>query len=745
VTAAGPFRITITRDEINALPIARYDGPIRMVETEEGVRDALLALRGERVLGFDTETRPSRRKGESYPPALIQLAGTEAVYIFRLAALQGLGGLAPILADPRVLKVGVSPGRDVQELQAEEHFEPGGFVELEKLTDQLGIVPNGLRGLAAAILDVRITKGAKQTNWAVQQLRPAQITYAATDAWACRAIYMKLRPHLAAAEWGEREQEETTPVAAKTKPNILWISFEDTNPFYGCYGDTVARTPNLDRLAAQGARWPRCFSTAGVCAPARSAVITGMYPTSIGTHHMRTAHTEPVAPELPTPYSAVVPHYVKCFTEYLRAEGYYCCNTMKTDYQFDPPLTMWDHLSDEAHWRNRPDPEQPFFAVFNPTRTHESGMWADESAEVTFDPNEIQLPPYFPDTPKVRRAMARMYTNIERSDRELGELLQQLEDDGLADDTYVFHWSDHGPMPRGKRWPYDSGIHIPLIARGPGIEPGTVPEDLVSTIDLGPTMLSLAGIEVPPHMQGRAFLGDQAQPPREYVYATRDRYDISYDMVRAVRDKRFKYIRNCRPDLPYLLWIPYRNRHPIMQEMWRLHLSGELNEEQSVMFRPRPVEELYDTDADPYEINNLAGDPAHREDLERLSTELDRWRDEVGDLGNISESEMVRGWYPDGVQPQTAAPVPVAICEESPGMEPSVEGGTFRGPALVQLYCATQGASVACTFEEGESPRWQLYTTPLPLPPGTSTLRARAIRIGYRESEEARATFTVTA
>ena len=530
----------------------------------------------------------------------------------------------------------------------------------------------------------------------------------------------------------------------KKRPNLLWISFEDTNPFYGCYGDSVARTPNLDRLAAQGCRWTHCFSTAGVCAPARSAVITGMYPISIGTHHMRTAHTNANTPELPTPYSALVPHYVKCFTEYLRAAGYYCTNNEKTDYQFDPPLTAWDELGAHAHWRNRPDPEQPFFAVFNPGRTHESGMWPEKCAAPEFDPDDMKLPPYFPDTPKVREAMARMYTHIERSDRELGELLQQLEDDGLADNTYVVHWSDHGPLPRGKRWPYDSGIHVPLIARGPDIEPGLVNPDLVSTVDLGPTMLSLSGIDVPLHLQGRAFLGPQAEQPREYVYATRDRYDESYDMIRAVRDKRFKYIRNYRPDLPYLLWIPYRNRHPIVQEMWRLHMAGKLDEIQSLMFRcPRPVEELYDTEADPYEINNLAVDSTHKKELTRLRDALDTWLGEVGDMGELPESEMVRQWYPEGEQPQTAAPVFIPICADNPGIEPALEGGAFRLPVLIQLHCATQGASIAYTFESGNTPHWCLYTRPLRLGPGEVLLRARAVRIGYRESHETQAAFTI--
>jgi len=531
-----------------------------------------------------------------------------------------------------------------------------------------------------------------------------------------------------------------------TRPNILWISFEDTNPYYGCYGDAVARTPNLDALAAGGCRWTRCFSTAGVCAPARSAVITGVYPISAGTHHMRTTHTNPATPELPTPYSAVVPHYVKCFSEYLRAAGYYCTNNVKTDYQFEPPVTAWDELSTDAHWRNRPDPQQPFFSVFNLDRTHESGMWPEKCPEIAFDPADMTLPPYFPDTPKVREAMARMYTNIEAMDARMGELLAQLEADGLASNTIVFHWSDHGPLPRGKRWPYDSGIRMPMIVRWPGaIEPGTVREELVSTIDLGPTVLSAVGMPVPRHMQGQAFLGEGARREREYVYASRDRYDESYDMVRAVRDRRFKYTRNYRPDLPYLLWIPYRNRHPIVQEMWRLYLAGELEGPQLLMFREsRPPEELYDTEADPYEIRNLAGDDDYAADLERLREALDAWLDEVGDMGRVSEAEMVASWHPGGEAPVTAAPVLVPICEESPGTEPAPEGGSFRGPLAVQLHSATQGASMTYTLQEGEGARWLLYTGPVRLGPGETTIRAKAVRIGYTDSPEVAAVFTVT-
>jgi hypothetical protein len=284
-----------------------------------------------------------------------------------------------------------------------------------------------------------------------------------------------------------------------------------------------------------------------------------------------------------------------------------------------------------------------------------------------------------------------------------------------------------------------------MIVRWPAeIEAGSVSQRLVSTIDLAPTVLSLAGVEIPHHMQGRSFLGPQAAKPREYVFLSRDRYDESYDMVRAVRDLRYKYIRHYRPDLPYLLWIPYRNRHPILQEMWRLYGEGKLRGPQLLMFQTkRPREELYDTRTDPFEIDNLASKGAFQSELARLRKALDDWIEEVGDMGEIPEAEMVRRWYPDGTQPETAPPLFIPICDESPGIEAAPEGGTFKTPVLVQLYCATQGASIAYTFEEGEEPHWKLYTEPLRLMPGEIHLRARAIRIGYRESRESRGTFTV--
>ena len=363
---------------------------------------------------------------------------------------------------------------------------------------------------------------------------------------------------------------------AQERPNIVWISVEDISAHLGSYGDPVARTPALDRLAGQGVRYTNAYTTAGVCAPSRSSIITGMYQNSLGTQHMRTTHT---GEGLPTPYFAVPPPYVKTFTEYLRAAGYFCTNNVKTDYQFGEPVTAWDESSASAHWRspNR-KADQPFFSVFNYTTTHESQTWVKPDEQLVTDPQAVVVPPYYPDTPLVRRQIAKLYDQIARVDDQAAEILRQIDEDGLAENTIVFFWSDHGDgLPRAKRWLYDSGLHVPLIIRRPGhTETGAVNTDLVSMVDLGPTVLSLAGVPIPVHMQGRPFLGEQAAPARDYIYAARDRFDESYDMVRAVRDRQYKYIRNYYPLQPYVLHIPFRNRGDIMQEILRLHAENKL-------------------------------------------------------------------------------------------------------------------------------------------------------------------------
>lgn len=536
-------------------------------------------------------------------------------------------------------------------------------------------------------------------------------------------------------------------------PNILWISIEDTSPRFGCYGDALARTPHIDKLAAEGRLYRHAFAVAGVCSPSRSAVITGMYPTAIGAHHMRTEHVNPFTPELPTPYAAVPPPYVKAFPEYLRAKGYFCTNNFKTDYQFPSPLTAWDEDGKDAHWRHR-EKGQPFFAVFNHMLTHESSMWGDlmrkyvspedaSELELRTDPADVSVPPYLPDTPKSRACLAKHYDLIEEADAFVGKRLAELEEDGLAENTIVFLWSDHGEgLPRAKRWPYDAGIRVPLIVRAPGlVRPGEVSDELVSLIDLAPTVLSLTGAPLPAHLQGKPFLGKQAER-REYAYAARDRYDESYDMVRAVRDRRYKYIRNYYPGTPYLQWIKFSHHHPMFQELWRLELEGKLEGERRLLMQRRPPEELYDCEADPFETKNLAVDPACEPILARLRGALDEWRSRYDVWGDVPEAEMAERMWPGGKQPKTAPPLFVPINAASFGIEPQPRG-VFEETTAVMLHSATQGASIVYTTEEGPHPKWKLYQTPIVLASGTVTLRAKAVRIGYQDSEETTATYEI--
>jgi N-sulfoglucosamine sulfohydrolase len=542
-----------------------------------------------------------------------------------------------------------------------------------------------------------------------------------------------------------------TSRAETVKPNILWISTEDMSLHLGAYGDVLARTPALDRLATQSIRYRHAFSTAPVCAPSRAAIITGMYQNAIGAQHMRT--TEDTVPELPGPYLAVPPFYVKAFPEYLRAAGYYTTNRVKTDYQFGTPFTIWDEVTDKAHWRNRPDKSQPFFSVINLMVTHESQIFPSSPARkgkpLVTAPGKIQVPPYYPDTPAIREELARMYDNIADMDGQVSEILRQLEEDGLADNTIVFFWSDHGDgVPRAKRTLYDSGLRVPLmikcpksIARCAPFAPGGVSGDLVSLLDLAPTVLALAGVEIPTHLQGRVLLGPKAAAAPVYVFAARDRMDIEYDMMRSARDARFLYIRNFSPELPYAGLIPYRNQSAIMQEWLRLRAEGTLTSgAPSLWMRTsRPAEELYDVQADPHQVHDIAANPAHRATLVRMRTAVAEWMSRIDDQGLINEPELIQRMWPGGVQPQTAQPYIVPRRATDPPSRAATIA--MEAPLEVVVYVPTQGASIGYTTEEGPSAKWRLYTGPIRVD-AAMTLRAKAIRYGYKESAETRVVIT---
>jgi uncharacterized sulfatase len=432
---------------------------------------------------------------------------------------------------------------------------------------------------------------------------------------------------------------------AETKqPNILWLTCEDMSPNLGCYGDKDAITPNLDRFATQGVRYTHAFSVAGVCAPSRSCLITGMYPSTLGSHFMRC--------------QATLPAGVLCYSEHLRKSGYYCTNNVKTDYNFAVPRGAWDENSRKAHWRNRKK-GQPFFAIFNNTVTHESQIRTNEAAfkkntaaltvKERHDPAKIRIPPFHPDTPEVRRDWVRHFDLITAMDRWFGEMLAQLEADRLADDTIVFFYSDHGVgLPRGKRWLYDTGMRVPLLIRfGKNVahlapdKPGSVSDRLVSFVDFGPTALSLAGVKPPTTMQGIPFLGAHAGKPREAVHGIRDRMDERNDCTRAVRDTRYKYIRNYHAYKPWAQTLEYMEFMPTMRAWRQLLATEKLTGPAALWMRPtKPFEELYDTQMDPYEIHNLANSPKHQDTLVRLRKLHLAWHRETRDLGLMPEAEV---------------------------------------------------------------------------------------------------------
>jgi N-sulfoglucosamine sulfohydrolase len=515
------------------------------------------------------------------------------------------------------------------------------------------------------------------------------------------------------------------PLYEGPPPNIVWLSTEDIRPYLTAYGDPTAHTPNIDRLAREGVVYTNVYAPAGVCAPSRSGIITGMYPTSIGTHNMRTGS---LTPEGVPPYSAVLPPEVRCFTHYLRAAGYYCTNNGKTDYQFEVPIAAWDEANSSAHWRNRPA-SQVFCSVFNFVETHESKITDNASNPLTVDPAVVPIPPYYPDDPVVRQDLARNYSNVELLDAWVGDRLAELEQDGLLEQTIVFFWSDHGgPLPRQKREVYDSGLKVPLIVRFPNqAHASTVIEDLVSLIDFGPTMLSLAQVPIPAHIQGQAFLGEQVAPRRQYIYAARDRLDLEYDQVRAVGDGRFKYHRYYYPERPFIMNITYRlGKVPMMNRLIEMNAAGQLDAVQSLWFRQdKPTEELFDTWADPHEVIDLAADPTYAADLERLRAVLDAWQAEVGDLGLPTgsspaddaeeERQLIRSmWGPDMIQPTTATPA-----------------ASIGGDGMLTITCPTEGAILG--YRYADQTAYNVYTGPF-VPARSGQITIAAQRIGYQQS-----------
>jgi len=417
-----------------------------------------------------------------------------------------------------------------------------------------------------------------------------------------------------------------TSVAAEAPvhPNILWIVADDLGAELGCYGTPLMRTPNLDKLASQGARFTRCFTTAPVCSPSRSALMTGMYQTSINAHDHRSMTT--------------LPSGVKPITDYFRQAGYFTANIgkiapgleshAKTDFNFkvEKPFDSDNFDQLKTH--------QPFFAEIQLFEPHRGSWGPAKNLDYHVDPAKVELPPYYPDDPVVRKDWAGYLDTIDYLDTKTGTILKRLENQGLAENTVIFFFGDNGRCHvRDKQWLYEGGLHIPLIIRWPAkLKPGSVRDDLVSAIDISATSLRIAGVTLPTNMQGRAFL-EPGVNPRKYIFGARDRCDETEDRIRSVRDDRYKYIRNFMPDRPYTQPNAYKERaYPALKVLKRLHDEGKLTPAQELFMAPKkPEEELYDLKTDSHEIRNLSSSPEHQKILRELREVLEKWMLECDD------------------------------------------------------------------------------------------------------------------
>ncbi len=425
-------------------------------------------------------------------------------------------------------------------------------------------------------------------------------------------------------------------LSAAVRPNILWLTSEDHGPHMGAYGDTFATTPHVDALAEKGLTYTRAWSNAPVCAPARTTIISGLYPSSTGAHHMRSwVHAPAGKAAYPT---------------WLREAGYYCTNNHKEDYNVDLGADLWDESSSEAHWQNRPD-GQPFFAIFNSTVSHESQVRRRPHA-AQHNPAQVTLPPYWPDDPAVRQDWAQYYDVVSQADAAAGKRLAELAAAGLEDETIVFYYADHGSgLPSHKRNPNNRGLHVPLVVyipekfahlRPADYTPGGTSDRLVSFIDLAPTLLSLVGVEPPTWMQGNAFLGKHISDPPDYMFGFRARMDERSDNARSVTDGRYVYVRNFRPELPAGQHVEYQFETNTTRVWYQHFKDGKATPAQASFWLPTPAEELYDLVADPHEVNNLVIDPAHRAVKDRLASALFDHLEATRDLAFVPEAEMHR-------------------------------------------------------------------------------------------------------
>lgn len=544
------------------------------------------------------------------------------------------------------------------------------------------------------------------------------------------------------------------PVQPLKRPNILLVVFEDMSERIGEFGDDVATTPILDAFARESIRFPNTFTTAGVCAPSRASLITGVHQQTLGAQHMRTHafRTQYKPSGFEIGYAAVPPPEVKAFPELLRKAGYYTFAgyggwviSNKKDYQFGTPFTVWDEDVETASWQGRA-PGQPFFGMVTLATTHESFLFPDEpvldaefarrtakrnkrllaDAKKITDPNAVIVPPWLPDTPQVRAEIATQYDNIAFTEKKLAILLSDLQAAGLAEETIVIVTTDHGDgFPRAKRSVYDSGLKVPLMIRLPENEhAGEVRDELISFVDLAPTILAMAGVERPDWLQGRNFLGEDRDTPNDYVFAASDRMDAWTDRMKAVRDARYKLIRNFDEDVPFFQPVEFRRALRSMQALEAGESAGKLPALQGRYFAtPRPMIELYDTKSDPHETINLAEEATYSGIRSRLSGSLQDWLDRTPDWSAMPESEMVETMWPGGKQPLTQAPA-IAFRKAA------------QGGFLAALRTRTEGASLGFRVRGSTNSEWQIYSSEV-LMTGGGCIEAKAVRYGYGESKTA--------
>jgi arylsulfatase A-like enzyme len=429
-------------------------------------------------------------------------------------------------------------------------------------------------------------------------------------------------------------------------PNIVWVTIEDLSPMLGVYGDAAAQTPHLDAFAKQSIRFTNAFAPAPVCSPSRSCIITGYYGTSLGSMNLRSEVTLP---------ASIIP-----YPKYLRQAGYYTSNNVKEDYNFID-TTIWDNSSSQAHWRDR-KPGQPFFSIFNLMLTHQSSIFGDDSVyenrvhsflpHITRTlPDQVNLPPYYPDTPMIRKLWARYYTNVAIVDYQFSKIMEELEADGLIESTIVFFYSDHGTgMPRHKRALHDSGMKVPFMIHIPEkyaakfkFNANSINDNLISFIDLAPTLFEMAGISIPAGYPGKPIIFKDNVIERTHLYGASDRVDEGFDLARSIRTKKYLYIRNFLPHLPLLQPNWYTDHSEIMKELNRIRHDKNLTEPQKDMFAPnRPIEELYDVDKDPHQLHNLATKAELKQTLDELRNTLQQEILKNADTGFAPEPELFR-------------------------------------------------------------------------------------------------------